>query len=169
MLKFTLCAVLAAWAFSASVHAAPKNPDTFTYLTISDSDSLDPAWSYDVSSHAIILNVYETLFMYDHGSTEKLLPILAEKVPTRENGLISADGRTYTIPIRAGVKFHDGTTVTAEDARYSIVRFILADRRSHESLPHGSCTRPIVIRTPRNMVGNPWRTWGLSIGATAAG
>ncbi len=128
MLKYCLCAILTAWAFSASVSAAPKHPDTFTYLTISDSDSLDPAWSYDVSSHAIILNVYEPLFTYDHGSTEKILPLLAEKVPTRENGLISADGRTYTIALRAGVKFHDGSPMTPEDARYSIIRFMLADR-----------------------------------------
>jgi peptide/nickel transport system substrate-binding protein len=105
-----------------------KNPDTYTYLTISDADSMDPAWSYDTASHNIILNVYEPLFAFDGASTEKLVARLAKDVPSRENGLISKDGRTYKIPIRKGVKFHDGTPLTAEDVRYSIMRFMLYDR-----------------------------------------
>ncbi len=122
-----LCLVAGSLPVSA-LAAAVKNPDTYTYLTISDSDSMDPAWAYDNSSDSIILNVYEPLFMFDKASTEKLVPMLAEKVPTRENGLISEDGRTYTIPVRKGVKFHDGTPMTAEDVRYSILRFVLMDR-----------------------------------------
>ncbi|MDD5302901.1 MAG: ABC transporter substrate-binding protein, partial [Elusimicrobia bacterium] len=86
-----------------------KNPDSYTYLTISDADSLDPAYSYDTASHLVILNVYEPLFQFEKTSTEKLIPLAAATVPSHENGLISADGRTYTIPIRKGVKFHDGT------------------------------------------------------------
>ena len=43
---------------------AIKNPDTYTYVTISDMDSLDPAWSYDTASHVVILNVYEPLLTY---------------------------------------------------------------------------------------------------------
>ena len=113
--------------------AASKNPDTYTYLTISDSDSMDPAWAYDNSSDLIILNVYEPLVMFDKGSTEKLVPILSEKVPSRANGLISADGMTYTFPIRKGVRFHDGSPMTPEDVKYSIQRFLLQDRAAGPS------------------------------------
>ncbi|MBI4372037.1 MAG: ABC transporter substrate-binding protein [Elusimicrobia bacterium] len=110
-----------------------KHPDTYTYLTISDADSLDPAWSYDVGSHLVVLNIYEPLFQFDGSSTERLLPLSAAKVPSRANGLISADGLVYTIPIRQGVKFHDGAPMTAEDARYSILRFMLQDRAAGPS------------------------------------
>ena len=65
---------VAAPALAAS---AVKNPDTYTYLTISDSDSLDPAYSYDTASHLVILNVYEPLFQFEKASTEKLIPLAA--------------------------------------------------------------------------------------------
>ena len=121
--------LLAVGLLSAPVFASrSKNPDTLTRLGLSDADSLDPAWSYDTFSHEIIANVYDYLFMFEGGSTEKLVPLIASKVPTRANGLISADGKTYTIPIRSGVVFHDGRPMTPEDVRYSIIRFMLFDR-----------------------------------------
>ena len=119
---------------AVSAPAAVKNPDTFTDLTISDADSMDPAWAYDTASDLIILNVYEPLVMFDKTSTEKLVPILATQVPSKANGLISADGRTYVFPIRKGVKFHDGTPLTAEDVKYSMQRFMLLDRAAGPSL-----------------------------------
>ncbi|MDD5302903.1 MAG: ABC transporter substrate-binding protein [Elusimicrobia bacterium] len=107
-----------------------RNPDSFVYATIGDPDSLDPAWAYDTASHNIISNVYEYLVAYKgSGLTVKdLMPMIAEKVPSKANGLLSADGLTYRFPIRKGVKFHDGAILTPEDARYSILRFLLVDR-----------------------------------------
>src|SRR6185295_11026937 len=55
-------------------------------------------------------------------------PLLATQVPTPQNGGISADGRTYTFQTRKGVKFHDGTPFSAEDVKYSLMRFCLQDR-----------------------------------------
>jgi len=112
------------WAAGAAV----KNPDTYVYVTISDLDSLDPAWAYDTASQLVIYNVYEFLVGYDGSSTERLVPQIATQVPSRENGLLSADGLTYTFPIRKGVRFHDGSELTPEDVRYSIMRFCLMDR-----------------------------------------
>lgn len=128
---FVLCGFLP-WA-SAVAFAQVKNPDTYTYLTISDADSLDPAWAYDTASHNLALNIYEPLFAFDGPSTEKLVPLIATRVPTRANGGISEDGKVYRIPIRKGVKFHDGTPMTAEDVRYSILRFMLIDRAAGPS------------------------------------
>lgn len=39
-----------------------------------------------------------------------------------ESHSISENGKVYTFKLRNGVKFHDGTTVTAEDVKYSIER-----------------------------------------------
>ena len=132
MKKFTFTAAL----FLLSGCGAPqpgeptaiKNPDTYTYLTISDLDSLDPAWSYDTASHLVILNVYEPLLGYKGSSTEELVPVIASQVPSTANGLISPDGLTYTFPIRPGVEFQDGTPLTPEDMKYSLMRFLLQDR-----------------------------------------
>jgi peptide/nickel transport system substrate-binding protein len=126
MMRLTLALLLTAGWLNAAQPV--KDPDTYTYLTLSDQDSLDPAYSYDTASHLVIFNVYESLFFYDGSSTEKLIPHLATKVPSRANGLISADGLTYRFPIRKGVKFHDGATLTPEDVRYFLRRFMLFDR-----------------------------------------
>ncbi len=128
-------------AVPARAQIQVKNPDTLTYLTISDADSMDPAWAYDTSSQMTILNVYEPLFWFDGGSLEKLVPLIAAKVPTKANGLISADGRVYTIPIRKGVKFQDGTPLTPEDVRYSLMRFMLQDR---DAGPSSILLQPLV-------------------------
>jgi peptide/nickel transport system substrate-binding protein len=127
--------ILSALASAVPLRAgeAVKNPDTYVFATLADANSLDPAWDYDSVSNTIVGNVYENLFMFDGASTEKLIPMLATRVPSRANGLISADGLTYRIPIRPGVKFHDGSLMTAEDARYSILRFLLQDRASGPS------------------------------------
>ena len=115
-------------AFPAA--AAVKNPDTFVYATIGDPESLDPAWAYDTSSTGIIGNVYEYLLAFDGAGikTKDLVGRLSAKVPSKANGLISADGLTYRFPIRQGVKFHDGAPLTPDDVRYSLLRFMLLDR-----------------------------------------
>ncbi len=107
---------------------AIKNPDTYSLVTIADADSLDPAWSYDTASHVVILNVYDPLLKYKGSSTQELEPVIATQVPSKSNGLISPDGLTYTFPVRQGVKFHDGTPLTPEDVKYSLMRFLLQDR-----------------------------------------
>jgi len=132
MRKFALTAAL--FLFSGCGAPQPgestavKNPDTYTYVPIGDADSLDPAWSYDTASHAVILNVYDPLLKYKGSSIEELEPVIATQVPSKSNGLISPDGLTYTFPIRQGVKFQDGTPLTPEDVKYSLMRFLLQDR-----------------------------------------
>lgn len=108
---------------------AVKNPDTFVTLRYGDPESLDPAWAYDTASTEIVYpNVYETLIGYDGSVLSRYVPMLATTVPTLANHMISADGLTYTFTIRKGVKFHDGSVMTPEDVRYSMLRFMLQDR-----------------------------------------
>jgi peptide/nickel transport system substrate-binding protein len=104
-----------------------KNPDTFTLAEVQDVSSLDPVFPYEGSSQSIIQNVYETLIGFKGSSLSEYEPRISSKVPSLKNGLISADGRTYRFPIRRGVKFQDGTEVTPEDARYSLLRFMITD------------------------------------------
>jgi peptide/nickel transport system substrate-binding protein len=80
--------------------------------------TLDPADAYELRSIALIRNLSDRLYTYDPGSTT-LKPQLATALPK-----VSADGLTYTIPLRQGVLFHDGTTFNAAAMKFSLDRFI---------------------------------------------
>lgn len=92
-----------------------------------EMESLDPVYSYDGVTHGMLINVYDTLLKFKGNSLTELEPSLSTQVPAVDNGLISQDGLTYTFPIRKGVKFHDGSELTPEDVRYSVLRFLLSD------------------------------------------
>lgn len=88
-----------------------------------DPRNFDPASDYDSVGGEIFQNCYETLFFYDRNSTStEIIPQLASIMPTVANGGISADGLTYNITIREGVKFFDGNPMTAADVVYSFER-----------------------------------------------
>ena len=80
--------------------------------------TLDPADAYELRSIALIRNLSDRLYTYDPGSTE-LKPQLATALPK-----LSADSLTYTIPLRQGVVFHDGTPFNAAAMAFSLDRFI---------------------------------------------
>ena len=125
----TAALAVALWLASPAASAV-KNPGTFVYLDSSDYETLDPDWSFETAAHAVFSNLYDYLLQYRPGGLNEadLQPMLSEAVPTRANGLITADGLTYRFPIRKGVRFHDGSEMTAEDVRYSLLRFMLLDR-----------------------------------------
>ena len=92
--------------------------NTITVGTILKPRTIDPADSYEAAGLIIIYNLGETLYTYKLGTTE-LEPRLAIAFPK-----ISEDGLIYTIPIRQGVKFHDGTAFNAPAMAFSLNRFI---------------------------------------------
>lgn len=106
---------------------AGTDPNTFVFVTIGDPDSLDPAYAYDTASGEVIHQLYDTLLGLADGKVDGFVPMLATEVPSVENGLISADGRTIKFPIRKGVKFHNGDILTPEDVEYTFERAMLAD------------------------------------------
>ena len=99
--------------------ADAPNPDTLTYASIGEVDTLDPALSYDTASGEIIQNVYETLVFYDGAATDKFVGQLAE------DWTVSEDGTVWTFNIRQGVKFHEGGDLTPSDVAYSLWRGLL--------------------------------------------
>ncbi|MBA2132862.1 ABC transporter substrate-binding protein [Capillibacterium thermochitinicola] len=103
------------------------DPNIFVYVGAGDAETLDPSKAYDTASSEIIFQYYDNLIAYKEGSLDEFVPMLATEVPLVANGLISPDGKTYTFPIRKGVKFHNGAILTPEDVEYSFERNILAD------------------------------------------
>lgn len=79
-----------------------------------DPQSMDPSKTTDQMSKAIWYQMYDTCLIRDGKGGH--LPGLAEKWN------ISEDGKTITLNIRKGVKFHDGTDLTAHDIVFSLQR-----------------------------------------------
>ena len=131
---------------------AVRNPDTLVLVRFGDPETLDPAYAYDTASSEIFLwNIYETLIFFNGGSTGSFVPLLATEVPSVANGGISRDGKTYTFRLRSNVRFHDGTPLTAEDVKYSLLRFMFMDR---DGGPSWILLAPILgVDTTRNAQG----------------
>ena len=77
----------------------------------SSTDTLDPATFSTLLPLAIALNVYDSLILLHNGVVENSL---AESIEPNE------DASAWTVTLKDGVKYHDGETVTAEDALYSL-------------------------------------------------
>ena len=90
--------------------------DTIIYAQGADPRALDPAFFDDGESAKVACNIYEGLYRYGDENTD-VLPSLATALPD-----ISDDGLTYTITLREGVKFHDGTDFDAEAVKTSVDR-----------------------------------------------
>jgi peptide/nickel transport system substrate-binding protein len=113
--------------FPIIVAETVPNSNEMVVATIGQPSTLDPGRAADTTTIGFMLNVYETLIFFDREKIDQFVPMLATEVPTLENGLISPDGLTYTFPIRSGVKFHNGDTLTAEDVEYSFEKLLVVD------------------------------------------
>lgn len=104
--------------------------ETLTYSLTADPRALDPAYYDDGESAVVCCNIYEGLYAY--GATDATVnPCLATELPT-----ISEDGLIYTIPLREGVKFHDGTDFNAAAVVASIERQLEPNRNA--DMPYAS-------------------------------
>jgi peptide/nickel transport system substrate-binding protein len=115
---FCLCLLLVVGCRAATPDPKPVNPDRITIGTTLKPRTIDPADSYELAGLFVIYNLGETLYTYASGTTD-LIPLLATELPK-----ISADGLTYTIPLRQGVTFHDGTPFNAGAMVFSLNRFL---------------------------------------------
>ncbi|MDY6899459.1 MAG: ABC transporter substrate-binding protein [Cyanobacteriota bacterium] len=102
----------------SSPSASASGNGRITIGTTAKPRTLDPADAYELSSLSLVYNMSDRLYTYAPGSTE-LKPELATALPT-----VSDNGLTYTIPIREGVVFHDGTKFDAKAMEFSLRRFI---------------------------------------------
>lgn len=115
--KVLLTLVCAALAIALGACSGDKAETGSSQITIGipqDVDSLDPHKAVAAGTKEVLFNVFEGLVKPD--SEGNLNDAVAE------SHTISEDGRVYTFTLREGVKFHDGTPVTAQDVKYSIDR-----------------------------------------------
>lgn len=91
--------------------------------------------------------VYYAIFdaLIDVDPEGNFFPLLAAEVPTQANGGISADGKTWTVKLREGVKWHDGTPFTAHDVKFTLELLVDPDFRSWRRTGHELITGINVI------------------------
>lgn len=89
---------------------------------IGDMISLDPAVSTELSSYEVSTNVYQRVMRYDADKLQQLVPDAVEEWS------VSPDGKTFTMKVRAGLKFASGNPLTAQDIAWSLQRAVLINR-----------------------------------------
>jgi peptide/nickel transport system substrate-binding protein len=129
-MKLVLRSALAAFAaastltlamVTATQAATPK--DMFVMATLLDEfTTLDPGEIYELVPEEYVANTYDRLIRVDLKDPAKFNGDVAQ------SWAVSADGRTFTFRIRAGLKFHSGNPLTADDVAWSIQRTALLDK-----------------------------------------
>ncbi len=104
-------------SFADGYTSASGDPETIIIGTTDEVNSLDANDAYATHDWEILKNTGVALLSYTPGTAD-LVPGAAEALPT-----ISADGLTYTFKLRPGIKFADGTPLTAQDYVRSWKRF----------------------------------------------
>ncbi len=85
-------------------------------------DYMDPALAYTLEGWNSMWTVYTPLLSYRHeegAAGAELIPGLAEALPEISNG-----GKTYTLKLRQGLKYSDGSDVKASDFEHTIKRVL---------------------------------------------
>jgi peptide/nickel transport system substrate-binding protein len=99
-----------------SSNSGPKEGGSLIYARGADSISLDPINVTDGESIRVTHNIFETLFEYDNDL--KLQPKLAESYK------VSDDGLSWTITLKKGIKFQDGTDFNANAVVFNFERWM---------------------------------------------
>ncbi len=77
---------------------------------------IDPAVGSDFSSSTALVNLYDTLVIPDTKG--------APQPGAAERWEVASDGLSWTFYLRRGIKFHDGSDLTAEDVKFSMDRLL---------------------------------------------
>ncbi len=111
---------LAACLLAAALSNAASAETTITVVPHAELTVFDPVTSSVGITQEHAYMIYDTLFGMDENDNPK--PQMVEKYDVLDAGKI------YRMTLRPGLKFHDGTTVTAKDATASIERWAKRDQ-----------------------------------------
>ncbi|HAZ30802.1 TPA: glutathione ABC transporter substrate-binding protein [Candidatus Acetothermia bacterium] len=106
---------MAILGLGAMAQGTPRYGGAVVIAMAAEAVTLDPLVITDVASANVFAHIVEALFdLTPEGDLEPLLATGYE---------VSPDGLTWTIPLRRGVTFHDGTPFNAEAAKFNLDRF----------------------------------------------
>ena len=112
----------AALAFALLALAGPgamaqERGGVVNVATVGEPPTLDPMVSTGDLVGMVTQHFFETLYTFD--KSWKVTPLLAAAMPD-----LSEEGKVYTIRLRDGVSFHDGSPMTSADVAASLKRWM---------------------------------------------
>ena len=120
---------MAALTAAGGARQARAASEAIVIATIGEPGPLDPTIVTSDLVSIITQHVFETLYTFDGGW--QVRPLLASGMPQ-----ISSDAMLYTIKLRSGVRFHDGSAMTADDAVASLQRWLNLSPRGKQVAPY---------------------------------
>jgi peptide/nickel transport system substrate-binding protein len=129
-----LIGCLVAVAPAAVQAETPRRGGVLLAAIAADAPSLDPHQEQTFATIELVAPLYSTLIQIDPLSYPKIIGDAATEWK------IAADGLTYTFKLRPGIRFHDGSTMTAADvkATYDKIVFPPAGVRSIRKNAYGA-------------------------------
>src|SRR5271156_6578883 len=113
--EFVKTSLAGAAALAAPAIVRAEEQTTITFVPHADLASLDPVWTTADITRNFSLAVHDTLYGFDAELTVQPQMVAGDSV--------SADGKEWTLTLRDGLKFHDGSPVLARDCVATIKRF----------------------------------------------
>ena len=106
-------------ATSEAAEATGTSANGFTVQLGSNPETLDPALNSAIDGANTLITVFEPLLLIDENN--EVIPGQAESYT------VSDDGLTWTFTMRDGLKWSDGSDLTAKDFEYSFKRLAAPD------------------------------------------
>ncbi len=94
-----------------------KRGGTITFALYQEPETLNPYIFTQTASDEVLTFVAEGLVAVDEKG--EYFPQLAAQLPSRQNGGVSADGKTVTYNLREGLKWSDGRALTCDDVKFT--------------------------------------------------
>lgn len=112
------------------VNASDEQGGTLRYAISANIESTDPGNTYYGYVWNFSRYYARTLLTYsaEPGKTTETVPDMAAEMPK-----VSDDGTSYTVKLRDGLTYEDGSAITSEDVKYGIARSNYGD----DALPNG--------------------------------
>jgi len=105
-------------AFGPEIELVAPISRSFVVGTLEGPSDLDPIHSWDSGSNDIIEQACEGLYQYNVSSPDlEIIPMLAS-----DYGTWDVTGKHFTVPLRVGVWFHDGTYFNATAVQWTFER-----------------------------------------------
>lgn len=131
--------------------AAPLSAQTLRYATIGEPPSLDSQMGTATLASTISQHMFETLYAFDSSNAPQPYLVTGEE--------ISDDGKTITLALREGVKFHNGDTMDAGDVAASLNRWAEYGARGKLlNLESAEATGDLEVTLKLSAVNGAWKS-----------
>jgi peptide/nickel transport system substrate-binding protein len=140
-------------------------PHAMTIARTNDPPSLNPLFEFDQPD--IDLTQLYTEPLVGLSPTNQLVPLVASRVPSVQNGDISRDGRTITYHLRRDERFADGVPLTSKDVAFTYRAILDPHNPVAEVQPYRIIAR-LDTPDPYTVVLHLRRPWAAAVAALFA-